>query len=160
MAGQAGNRACSGRSAPPPRARCLPARRLPQDRVISAGVDLVDLPRLDRAASRSGEAFLRRVLTDTERDLLGARPDPRGFGAIFGAKECVVKVLRGLPPYTSLRDIEVHDVPRNRESVRVGLHGGVRDWARARGIGIHLSTAPVSDDVLLTWAVATPGVSA
>jgi len=127
--------------------------------VIAAGVDLVDVDRLALAIRRSGSGFVGRVLTDDERDLLGGDPGAAGldeFAGVFGAKECAVKLMHGLPPGATLHDISVSSVPRaGEEPVELTLHGAAHEWAADRRIRVFLASTNVTDRVLLTWALAT-----
>jgi holo-[acyl-carrier protein] synthase len=84
-------------SFPPP----LPAG----GRVVSVGVDLVDVDRVRSLLRRHPARFSRRVLTPTEAAYCLARPDPAPHvAARFAAKEAVIKCLGGACAFT---DIEV-----------------------------------------------------
>ena len=37
------------------------------EKIIGIGIDLVDIPRIQRAAERNGEAFFQRIFTPAER---------------------------------------------------------------------------------------------
>jgi phosphopantetheinyl transferase (holo-ACP synthase) len=45
---------------------------MPEERVTGIGVDIVDIPRMDRALKRWGERFIARVFTAAEVDYSGA----------------------------------------------------------------------------------------
>jgi holo-[acyl-carrier protein] synthase len=143
-----------------PAARDANIRETPNSRTAEAGVDLVDLDRLAVAIRRSGDGFVRRVLTEQERELVGADPGRAHLGqfaSLFGAKECAVKALHGLPRGASLHDISVPAVPRaGHEPVELALRGAVRDWATGRGLHMLVSATPITDRVVLTWLLALP----
>lgn len=67
------------------------------------GVDLVDIERFKLAVFRSGEPFLSKILTKHERDMYGEEE----WAVLFSAKECMVKVMGGLPQKSRFQDIEV-----------------------------------------------------
>lgn len=100
--------------------------------MLSTGVDLVELDRIEAALRRFGERFLRRVYTDAEvRFCRGRVPE---LAARFAAKEATMKALgtgaRGL----SWREIEV--LPNRRGQPFIYLHG--RAQARAEALGINI----------------------
>ena len=91
------------------------------DMIASTGIDLVNLDRMQRSLSRSGEAFAARVFTDDERTR--ARADARPllhFASLFAAKEACFKAI-GLPFDAGFdwKDLDVDPGPRlTRPSVR------------------------------------------
>lgn len=135
--------------------------RLPDTRIVSGGVDLVDLERLSLAVRRGGEPFVSRVLTRDERDLVDVAEatdtDGTAFGALFAAKESVIKVVRGLPAGAGFHDIVLPHLPRaGAAPVAVRLRGPLQRWARDRRIRMWSGCRPISPQVSLAWALATP----
>ncbi len=59
--------------------------------MLTTGVDLVDIPRIERALSRFGERFLARVFTADE--VRYSRGRSAELAARFAAKEAVAKAL-------------------------------------------------------------------
>jgi holo-[acyl-carrier protein] synthase len=59
--------------------------------VLSTGVDLIEIARVERALERYGERFLHRVFTPDE--IAYARRRPSELAARFAAKEAVAKAL-------------------------------------------------------------------
>lgn len=58
------------------------------------GVDIVEVPRVERAVTRWGDAFLGRVFTDAERRHAGSAPGAfQRLAGRFAAKEAVMKAL-------------------------------------------------------------------
>ncbi len=101
--------------------------------IRGVGVDIIEIPRLERAIERWGEPFLRRVFTDVERRRAGGRPGAaQHLAGRFAAKEAVMKALgtgwRGL----AWREIEIDADPRGNPVVR--LSGRAARAASARGI--------------------------
>jgi phosphopantetheinyl transferase (holo-ACP synthase) len=119
-------------------------------RVFRAAADLADVERLTTAARRSGRPFLDRVLTHAEQQLVD--DDMTLFAVVFGIKECVVKLLHGLPPGAGLHDITLPYRPA--PTVEVHLTGAPSAWARQHGVRVLAGTRPVSEQLVLAWAVA------
>jgi holo-[acyl-carrier protein] synthase len=63
--------------------------------VISVGVDLVSIPRIERLLHNKGDAVLLRLLTDSERSYCLAQPRPaRHVAARLAAKEAAYKAFQ------------------------------------------------------------------
>ena len=59
--------------------------------MLTTGVDLIEIPRIERSLERYGERFLLRVFTSEE--ILYTRRRPAELAARFAAKEAVAKAL-------------------------------------------------------------------
>ena len=59
--------------------------------MLTTGVDLIEIARVERALARYGERFLQRVFTPAE--VLYCRGRPQELAARFAAKEAVSKAL-------------------------------------------------------------------
>ncbi len=99
------------------------------------GVDLVELPRVERAVTRYGERFLERVFTPAE--LVYTRRRLPELAARFAAKEAVSKALGvGMRMLArdgiGWRDVEVLGDWRGRPEVY--LHGRAAERAAALGL--------------------------
>ncbi|HEY76890.1 MAG TPA: holo-[acyl-carrier-protein] synthase [Thermoflexia bacterium] len=99
------------------------------------GVDLVEIPRVERMLARYGERFLERVFTPAE--VLYARGRAPELAARFAAKEAVAKALgvgmRMLSPEgVGWREVEVLGDHRGRPEVY--LHGRAAERARELGL--------------------------
>lgn len=134
--------------------------------IHSAGVDLVDLCRWDRAVERCGDALVQRYFTARERRTAQEwatddRPFAEVLGHLFGVKESVVKAVGGLPPTARLADICV-GIPYDdgdREPWTVRLSGPLARWAEAEQVEVVGSSVRIEDGLVLSWAAAcTPGV--
>ncbi len=103
--------------------------------ILGIGVDLVDVARFERTASRFGEAFVDRILTAAEIDACRRmrRPDEH-HAARFAAREALLKALgTGLAGRMSWRDIEV--VPgEGPGTYSLALTGAVREAAESLGV--------------------------
>ncbi len=103
--------------------------------MMVVGVDLVEIPRVERMLARYGERFLERVFTPGE--VLYARGRTPELAARFAAKEAVAKALgvgmRMLSPEgIGWREVEVLGDQRGRPEVY--LHG--RAAKRAQELGL------------------------
>src|SRR5690349_17624660 len=99
-----------------------------------AGIDLLDIDRLERALERRPR-LAERLFTDAERAYAAARARPgQHLAARFCAKEAVAKAL-GLEAW-SWRDIEVVGDGGPPE---VRLHGAAA--VRARELGVRVSVS-------------------
>jgi holo-[acyl-carrier protein] synthase len=103
--------------------------------ILGAGVDLVDVERFERAATRFGDGFCDRILTPEE--LADCEESARPYeqqAARFAVREAVLKAIgTGLAAGMTWRDIRVH---RGLAPgvFRVELDGGVRRTADALGV--------------------------
>ena len=104
--------------------------------MLTVGVDMIEIDRIEGVIARRGQRFLERVYTPGE--LAYCRGRVPELAARFAAKEAVAKALgtgiRGL----AWRDMEV--VPDHRGKPTVALHS--RAAARAQALG------------LLEWAIS------
>ena len=81
--------------------------------IIGVGIDLVSVPRMERALARWGGSFLSRVFSEEELAQAGGRP--RSLAARFAAKEAFSKALgTGLGARLGLRDVWVVKDERGR----------------------------------------------
>jgi holo-[acyl-carrier protein] synthase len=93
------------------------------------GIDIIEIPRIERAISRWGGNFLQRVYTDPELKLY--RKKPSSLAARFAAKEAVIKAL-GKSTSVSLREIEILSEPSGKPVVN--LYGRTQNEARDLGL--------------------------
>ena len=102
--------------------------------MLTIGVDLVEVHRIEEALARHGERFLQRVFTPGEQAHCEGRA--HALAARWAAKEAVAKALGTGVGDVSWREIEIVCDVRGRPYVQ--LHGaaqeladrlGVREWA-------------------------------
>jgi holo-[acyl-carrier protein] synthase len=121
--------------------------------IVSLGLDLTRIDRVEQAFARRGARFLERVFTDGERAYCEARPRRRfvHYAGRFAVKEAVMKVLgTGWARGVRWLDIEVVRMPG--EAPAVVLHGRSAEIARELGIArIHVT---ITHDAGLAGAVA------
>ena len=100
--------------------------------VLSVGIDLLEVERMERAIERWGPRLLNRVFTEGERKESERGVQAQALAARYAAKEAVSKCLRtGFSEGGFRKDIEV--VSDERGAPGIVLHGGaaqVADGAR------------------------------
>jgi len=101
-------------------------------RVISTGVDIVEIHRIAELLARHGDRFRRRVYTDQEWEDSAGRAE--SLAARFAAKEALIKALGSREP--ALHEIEVVRPPLSQPSMRL--------WGRAAEIARGLSVRQIS----------------
>ena len=102
-------------------------------RVLGIGVDLTQMPRMQRVVARWDERFLQRVFTERELAYCRRRRDPiPHLAARFAAKEATLKALgTGLSLGVNWRELEVR---RERgQAPTMVLSGRCREIALAKG---------------------------
>ncbi|GAA2828471.1 hypothetical protein [Kribbella solani] len=105
-------------------ATVLTVPRTPGGRLLGAGVDLLDQQRFALAARRVGPAWPHRIFDETER-----AAEPAELARLFGIKECVIKIVGGLPVGAGYRDIVV--ATTGGDGARpIRLRGELARWAR------------------------------
>jgi len=101
--------------------------------VIGVGIDIVEVERIERAITRWGEAFIRRIYTarEVERSAAPIVVGPR-MAARFAAKEAVMKALGVGWRDLSWREIEIANDSQGKPIVH--LHGAARRVAQQLGV--------------------------
>ncbi len=103
---------------------------------LHAGIDTIEIVRIEAAVTRWGERFLHRVYT--ERELAYCRGKSQRLAGRFAGKEAVSKALGVGIRTLRWRDIEI--LPDRRGKPHVHLHGRAADIAtRERIIGFDIS---------------------
>lgn len=98
--------------------------------MVSVGVDVIEIARIQRTLSDFGERFLRKVFTERERERYGSRVSE--LAARFAAKEATSKALG-----TGIRGIrwrEMEVLSNRRGKPVLVLHGGAADRAAMLGL--------------------------
>ena len=89
------------------------------------GVDIIEIDRIERAVSRHGEHFLKRIYTEKELEVCQGQPP--SLAIRFAAKEAVMKVLGTGINGASWREIEI--LPNSRGAPLVHLCGRAKKRA-------------------------------
>ena len=110
--------------------------------IVGIGVDLVDVPRFERAASRTPR-LLDRLFAQSEQRTDDRTLPLRSLAARFAAKEALIKAL-GDSDGVRWHDIRI--VSNDLRNPSFELAGRVADIAAERGIGtFHLSMSHDAD---------------
>lgn len=110
--------------------------------IVGIGVDLVDVPRFERAASRTPR-LLDRLFAESEQRADGREMPLRSLAARFGAKEALIKAL-GDSDGVRWHDIRV--VANELRNPSFELSGRIAEVAMERGIAtFHLSMSHDAD---------------
>ena len=107
--------------------------------MVSVGVDIVDVHRIEGAIDRWGDRFLERIYTPDEiaycRTVVH---QGESFAVRFAAKEAFAKALK-IGKISVWREVEVVRGEGPRPSVR--LHGAARSLVGGRRVDLSLSHA-------------------
>ena len=120
--------------------------------IVSLGMDLMQISRLEQALERRGTRFLERIFTPGERAYCERRKARvTHYAGRYAVKEAVMKVLgTGWARGVRWIDIEVTRAPG--AAPEVVLHGRSAEIAAARGIArIHIT---ITHDADIAAAVA------
>ncbi|SCW36594.1 holo-[acyl-carrier protein] synthase [Ruminococcaceae bacterium YRB3002] len=110
---------------------------------ILSGTDIVDISRIDRSITRTGDAFINRCFTKSEQEYCDSLKGSRrmeSYAARFAAKEAAGKALGTgiVNDGVSLTDIEV--VRNEGSAPELVLHGRAREIAE----DLHIVSISVS----------------
>ena len=103
--------------------------------IVGTGVDVIEIARIERALSRSGERFARRVFAHSEiSDCRSRRRAGPHFAVRFAAKEAVMKALgTGWAEGVRWVDIETVTEPGGGpEQLSLRFHGRVAELVAER----------------------------
>lgn len=120
---------------------------------VAVGIDLIEIPRIQRAYDDFGERFLRRVYTGRERERYRGRINE--LAARFAAKEATSKALGTGIIGIRWREMEV--LPNRRGKPVLILHGQAAERARRLGL-MHFSVSLThSRNDAMAFVVASRG---
>ena len=118
--------------------------------IVGIGVDVVDLARFERAASRT-PGLVARLFAESERSTPERMLSLRSLAGRFAAKEALIKAI-GDSAGVRWHDMRVVSDGLGKPSFE--LHGAVAAIAAARGISsIHL-TMTHDAGIALAWVIA------
>jgi holo-[acyl-carrier protein] synthase len=122
---------------------------------IAVGIDLVGYDEITETLRR-GDRYLRRIYTDEELDVCGARP--RLLAACFAAKEATMKALSRTDQPIPWRSIELR--MRGGSQPSLGLTGAAASLARERRVtGLSVSVTHGSHSAAAVVLASTGGAS-
>lgn len=120
--------------------------------MISLGTDILKVARIVEVVDRLGDRFVRRILTETEREEYAQSALPnRLLAKRFAAKEAVAKALgTGIGRGVSWQNIQIeHD---GMGAPQVVLSGGALEVAAARGGSTLLLSLSDEEDYVVAFA--------
>src|SRR5438045_283484 len=117
---------------------------------LCAGIDVVEIDRVEKALKHHPARFLQRLYTPLEIAYCHGRV--RELAARFAAKEATMKALGTGIRGVGWRDIEV--LPDRRGKPLIYLHGNARVRASAIGMGQPEVSLTHGVDVALAFAVS------
>jgi holo-[acyl-carrier protein] synthase len=121
---------------------------------VAVGIDIIEIPRIERTYRDFGERFLRRVYTERERERYRDRPNE--LAARFAAKEAVSKALGTGIIGIHWREMEI--LPNRRGKPVLILHGEAAERARKLGLTSFSVSLTHSRTDAMAFVVATgPG---
>ena len=126
--------------------------------MLTTGVDLAEISRIERLLERFGDRFLVRVYTPAE--ILRSRRRPAELAARFAAKEAVAKALGVGMRILSPLGIGWQDVETLNEITGkpyVVLHGRARELAEAQGLSQWAISLSHDGGMAVAFVVATDG---
>jgi holo-[acyl-carrier protein] synthase len=108
--------------------------------IIGVGIDIVEVPRVQRLYDKFGQRFLTKILRQTETDYcLSCAVPPHAIAGRFAAKEAVAKAFgTGIGTVMGWHDIEITRAESGAPVVT--LYGKGRALAEARAVKkVHIS---------------------
>ncbi len=123
--------------------------------MLTSGVDLIEIARVQRALDRHGERFLARVFTPAE--IAYARRRPAELAARFAAKEAVSKALGvgiRMMARGGIRWHEAEIIGDHRGKPLVRLHGRAAERAAELGLTEWSVSLSHTDEHAIAFVVA------
>ena len=116
--------------------------------IVGIGTDIVQVDRIQHSLDRLGEAFARRILTDSELASFKASRQPAAFLAKrFAAKEAAAKALGTGIGKVSFQHLEVSNNALGAPVLQ--FHGYARELQRMKAINrLHLSLSDEKDNAV------------
>ena len=127
--------------------------------LLGTGIDLTEIPRIQKSIARFGDRFLDRIYTPREKAYcLRKRNAAESFAARFAAKEAAAKALgTGISYGVTWLEIEVTREPGGRPGL--AFHGRAAQIASRLGV-VRAALSLTHTDLLAMASVALEGATA
>ncbi|HZY10625.1 MAG TPA: holo-ACP synthase [Bacteroidota bacterium] len=118
--------------------------------IEGVGVDVVEIPRMQRAIDTWGSAFLKRIFTDNELLYAQSKKNPTPhIAARFAVKEAVAKALTtGWSGGFRWKDVEIINDTSGRPTIV--LYGNVKELLKGSRVLVSISH---SENVVIGFAL-------
>jgi holo-[acyl-carrier protein] synthase len=102
--------------------------------IVGTGIDIAEIPRIERALKRFGDRFLNRIYTELEKRYCDSKANRvERYAGRFAAKEAAMKALgTGWNYGVRWRDCEVVRLPGKRPTIT--FHGKAGEVAARLGV--------------------------
>lgn len=102
--------------------------------IVGTGIDIAEVPRIQRAIERFGDRFVQRIFTSGEIRYCDSKANRmERYAARFAAKEAAMKALgTGWNHGVRWRDCEVTRLPGGRPTI--SFHGVAAEFAARLGV--------------------------
>jgi holo-[acyl-carrier protein] synthase len=124
--------------------------------LVGTGIDLTEIPRIQKSIARFGNRFLDRIFTPREKAYcLRKRNAAESFAARFAAKEAAAKALgTGISYGVTWLEIEVTREPSGRPGLK--FHGRAEQIASRLGV-TNAALSLTHTDILAMACVSLEG---
>lgn len=121
--------------------------------VIGTGVDIVDMRRIEKMLSKYGERFLKKILTEKEKEMVYNKTNPRrileSVASLFSMKESVFKAIGGKK--IAFNEIEI---VKRKDGLDVNLYGKTKKISEKKNIDRILMSVSHDAHLCITFAIA------
>jgi len=118
--------------------------------IVGVGVDIVDIPRLERAIATYGERFINRVFTEREVEYCErlVRKGER-YATRFAAKEAARKAIGAATPVKALAWHDVEIIPSTEGAPQLQFHGRAAELVKELAVTrAHVSLSHGQDQAI------------
>ncbi|MGH9834243.1 MAG: holo-ACP synthase [Blastocatellia bacterium] len=118
--------------------------------IVGIGVDIVDIPRLERSIAQYGERFINRVFTAREIEYCErlARKGER-YATRFAAKEAARKAIGAATPVKALSWHDVEIISSTEGAPQLQFHGRAAELAKELQVArAHVSLSHGQDQAI------------
>jgi holo-[acyl-carrier protein] synthase len=118
--------------------------------IVGIGVDIIDIPRLERSLANHGKRFRDRIFT--AREIAYCEQYIRRaerYATRFAAKEAARKAIGAATPVRALAWHDIEIISSNEGAPQLEFHGRARELIGQLGVtGAHLSLSHATDQAV------------